>query len=120
MTGLDEAWKRAKLLRNWRPWADRIVASALRILSHSLRGVYTFGSIVKGEAAAASDVDLLIIAEALPKSQRGRSKLKYEILKGAGLPEANPFQIHLVDEREAEIYFRHAGDSVIRINRPDH
>ncbi|MGC8848925.1 MAG: nucleotidyltransferase domain-containing protein, partial [Candidatus Bathyarchaeia archaeon] len=36
------------------------------MLSDSLKGVYVFGSIVGGEAVAASDVDILIVATALP------------------------------------------------------
>ncbi|MGC8962146.1 MAG: nucleotidyltransferase domain-containing protein [Candidatus Bathyarchaeia archaeon] len=117
MTGLDVAWEGAKLLRDWKHWADRIAASAKRILSDSLKGVYVFGSIVRGEAVAASDVDILIVATALPDGQRERSKLKHEILRDAGLPEAKPFQLHLVDEGEAEIYFRHARGSISRIDR---
>jgi len=64
---------------------------------------------------AASDVHLMILAEALPSSQRERSKLKYEIIRDAGLPDGSPFQIHLVDEREAETYLRHTGGSISRI-----
>ncbi|MEM3108657.1 MAG: nucleotidyltransferase domain-containing protein [Candidatus Bathyarchaeia archaeon] len=114
--GLEGAWERAKLLKDWRSWADRIAVSAREVLAGSLKGVYVFGSVVRGEAVAASDVDLLVVAEALPDNQRGRSELKYEILRGAGLPDVNPFQIHLVDEREAEAYLRHTGRSILRID----
>ncbi|MEM2988407.1 MAG: nucleotidyltransferase domain-containing protein [Candidatus Bathyarchaeia archaeon] len=115
MKGLEGAWERAKLLRDWDGWARRIAAAAGEILAGGLVGVYAFGSAASGEAVAASDVDLLIVARALPSSWRGRSDLKAEILERAGVPIVSPFQAHLVDEGEAEAFLRHARGSAKRI-----
>jgi len=104
---LDVAWERAKMLRNWEKWVDRILQASREILSSNLAGIYVFGSAVTGRLVAASDVDVLIVAENLPKSARARSQLKGEILEKAGLPLVHPFEMHLADPEEAAIYFKH-------------
>ncbi len=115
MKRLESAWERARLLRDWDKWARRIAAAAGEILAGELRGAYAFGSAASGKAVAASDVDLLIVAKSLPGSWRGRSGLKADILERAGVPINSPFQIHLVDEGEAEVFLRHARGSAKRI-----
>ena len=101
------AWERAKMLRSWRDWVGRILEASREVLSSNLRGVYFFGSVVSGRLVAASDIDILIVAENLPRSARERSRLRMEIEERAGLPEVHPFELHLADPKEAEIYFRH-------------
>lgn len=115
MRTLDVAWERAKILRDWRIWGRRIAQTARIALGQDLVGVYVFGSVVKDEAVACSDVDLLIVAKKLPMSHIERSEIKLKIMDSAGLPSVNPFEIHLVDEEEAVVYFRHIGEALMRI-----
>ena len=107
MRGLDVAWERAKVLRSWRGWLERIVGASREVLSSKLMGVYLFGSAVTGRLVAASDVDVLIVAKDLPRAALARSQIRAEIEERAGLPQVHPFEIHLVDLEEAEIYFKH-------------
>ena len=107
MRSLDVAWERAKMLRSWEKWVDRILQASRETLSSSLAGFYVFGSAATGGLVAASDIDILIVAENLPKSARARSQLKEEIEERAGLPQVHPFEIHLADPEEAKIYFKH-------------
>ena len=107
MRGLDVAWERAKVLRSWRDWLERIVGAGREVLSSNLMGVYLFGSAVTGSLVAASDVDVLIVAKDLPRAALARSQIRAEIEERAGLPQVHPFEIHLVDLEEAEIYFKH-------------
>ncbi|MEM3480882.1 MAG: nucleotidyltransferase domain-containing protein [Candidatus Korarchaeum sp.] len=107
MRSLDLAWDRARILREWRSWADRIARAAERVLGKGLTGVFVFGSAVSGEIVASSDVDILIVARNLPRLASARSELKRRILEEAGLPLVHPFEIHLVDGEEALIYFDH-------------
>jgi predicted nucleotidyltransferase len=107
---LDAAWERAKLLRSWKDWVGRILEASREILSPNLKGVYVFGSAITGRLTAASDIDILIVAENLPKSARARSQLRMEIEERAGLPQVHPFELHLADPGEAEIYFRHIDE----------
>ena len=114
MKSLDVAWERTKMLRRWRDWVGRILEASREVLSSNLRGVYVFGSAVSGRLVAASDIDILIVAENLPRSARERSRLRMEIEERAGLPEVHPFELHLVDPGEAEVYFRHI-DKILKL-----
>lgn len=63
---------------------------------------YVFGSAVNGELTAASDIDVLITTEDLPKTLIERAKIKEEIERLANLPLYHPIQIHLVTRDEAK------------------
>ncbi|MEM2946523.1 MAG: nucleotidyltransferase domain-containing protein [Thermoproteota archaeon] len=115
MRTLETAWERAKLFREWTRWTIRIAEATERLLKENLDSIYVFGSLVTETAVASSDIDLLIVARRLPASFVERSVTKMRILQEAGLPLVHPFEIHLVDEREAEIYFQHIRGKSIRI-----
>lgn len=113
MRSLDIAWERTNILRNWGEWSAKIREAANEILSSDLLGIYAFGSAVTDRLVASSDVDILIVAKNLPKSIIGRSEIKERIVYEAGLPLVHPFEIHLVGEEEAKIYFKHIGKDFI-------
>ncbi len=115
MRSLDLAWGRASILKEWRWWVIKIKEAANETLAANVVGIYLFGSVVRGEAIASSDIDILIVARNLPKSMIKRSELKEEILEKAGLPTIHPFEIHLVDVDEAETYFRHIHGEFIKL-----
>ena len=114
MRSLDLAWERAKILRDREKWIKRIKEAAEEVLP-DIVGIYLFGSAVTGDLVASSDIDLLIVARNLPKSLVSKSELKGKIVEKSGLPMAHPFEIHLVDESEAEIYFRHIGGKFLKL-----
>ncbi len=95
--------KRAEKLREWRKYVEKIAASAGKILGHVK--VYTFGSAVEGKLIASSDVDILIVCDNPPEDFEEYLRVRHEILKGAGLNERDPFQLHIVDEERAKFYF---------------
>lgn len=64
--------------------------------------VYMFGSAASGALTAASDIDILVIAESLPQSIMERAKVKEEIERLANLPPHHPIQIHLATKNEAK------------------
>jgi predicted nucleotidyltransferase len=49
---------------------------------------------------AASDIDVLIITESLPKTLRERAEIKDAIERTACLPAYHPIQIHLLTKDE--------------------
>ncbi len=102
---LESRLEMARLARQWRFWSKRIAEAARRVLGDC--EVYVFGSVVEGRAVGGSDVDVLIVSGRLPRSHRERWELKARIEEEAGLPLYHPYEIHLVDAREAEWYFRH-------------
>lgn len=76
MRSLDLAWKRNKVLENWKEWAIKIDGATRKVLSENLLGIYIFGSVVKGKLVASSDIDILIVARNIPKSFIKRSEIK--------------------------------------------
>ncbi|MEM2087581.1 MAG: nucleotidyltransferase domain-containing protein [Thermoproteota archaeon] len=115
MRSLDAAWERASILSDWEKWSVKIKEAADEALSSDLLGVYVFGSAVTGRLVAFSDVDMLVVAKNLPESIVRRSEIKDRIIDKAGLPLIHPFEIHLVDEEEAKVYFRHINESFIKL-----
>jgi predicted nucleotidyltransferase len=100
LLSLLEARLRLKeLARDWRFYSKR-VAEAARMLIGPCE-VYVFGSIVRGQATGASDVDILIVSNRLPKDCKSRGDLKAKMEEEAGLPLYHPFEIHLATDEEA-------------------
>ena len=115
MRTLENAWERAKILRNWENWVSRIRVATEKLIGENLLGIYVFGSLAREEAVASSDADILIVVKQAPVLLIERSKIKMRIVEEAGLPLIHPFEIHLVDEKEAETYFRHIRSEFIKI-----
>ena len=90
----------SKLARDWRFWSEAIAKVAGEIVGSC--EVYVFGSVVEGHVTGGSDVDLLIVADRLPRSFRVRGSLKAGIEEAANLPLYHPFEIHLATREEAE------------------
>jgi len=111
---LDVSWERAKILRDWRRYVDEIARSAKEILGDDAR-VYVFGSAVRGELTAISDIDILIVSKRIPRSFMERVKLKLKIMDSSSLPDHSPFELHLVNEREAKLYFHHIKGDFMRV-----
>ena len=91
---------RVKILSEWKPFIPRICTVAKETLGEVR--VILFGSTVYGEATAASDIDILVISESLPKTVRARARLKAALEEKAGLPPAHPIEIHLATLKEAQ------------------
>jgi len=111
---LDISWERAKILRDWKRYVDRIARSAKKILGDDAR-VYVFGSAVRRELTAISDIDILIVSERVPRSFMERVKLKLKIMDLSNLPDHSPFELHLVNERETKLYFYHIKGDYMRV-----
>ncbi|MGQ9468973.1 MAG: nucleotidyltransferase domain-containing protein [Nitrososphaerales archaeon] len=87
-----------KLTSEWHFWSEAIAKAAKEVIGSCK--VLVFGSVVGGHATGGSDVDILIVADRLPKSFRERGNLKAEIEVKACLPLYHPFEIHLVTSEE--------------------
>jgi len=111
---LDISWERVKILKDWRKYANEIASSTKKILGDNAR-IYVFGSAVKEKLTAISDVDILIVSEKVPRSFMKKVKLKLRIIDLSGLPDHNPFELHIVNEEEAKVYFHHIKDDYVRI-----
>jgi len=87
-------------LKNWRAVAERVAEAARRILGEA--EVVVFGSIVKDEFTASSDIDVLTVIEDMTMGAVKRAELKKAIEEEAGLPPIHPVEIHLATKKEAE------------------
>jgi len=105
---LGERLKLNQLAREWGFWSRRIAEAARELLGPC--EVYVFGSIIKGLVTGASDVDILIVSDQMPKKCRDRGNLKANIEERAGLPLYHLFEIHLATRGEVEEnpIYRHA------------
>jgi len=89
-----------RIRQDWKNIVRKLSDAAKAVLGEA--EVVPFGSVVKGDASAASDIDVLIITEDLPKSAWRKAQIISEIEGETGLPPFHPVQIHLVTWREAE------------------
>ncbi len=65
---------------------DPALAEVVRRLVEAYRpeSIYLFGSVARGDADADSDYDLLVVVPDDAPSDRRRSRLAYEVLRGTG------------------------------------
>jgi len=75
--------------------------AAQRVLENPEMNI--FGSFLRGELVAASDIDVLIIAE-IPKSHLKRAELIAKIEETAELPLVHPFHINIITHQEFETW----------------
>ncbi|MCX8189356.1 MAG: nucleotidyltransferase domain-containing protein [Nitrososphaeria archaeon] len=99
---IDILLERAKMVREWKTYMNDIVKAVKSILPDSK--IYVFGSVVKGEAVAGSDIDILIFSKNVPKTNIDRAKIKLEIEKLSKLPQYHPFELHLANEEDMKWY----------------
>lgn len=92
--------ERSKILNDWKEYIKKVAKAAEDLLKGC--EVYAFGSAVSDRLTAASDIDVLVIAESLPKGLMERAKVKGEIERLANLPPYHPIQIHLVTRNETK------------------
>ncbi|MGC8932752.1 MAG: nucleotidyltransferase domain-containing protein [Candidatus Methanodesulfokora sp.] len=102
--------RRAEMVRNWREHARAIAEAARSVLPGSK--IYVFGSVVRGESTGGSDVDILIVSNEVPESNLERARMKVMIEERLGLPLYHPFELHLVKEEEAKLYFKRIKEFV--------
>jgi len=101
--GLMIKWK--EMVKNHKEYLKIINKNIKLALKESQ--IYLFGSIIEGNLVAASDIDILIIAE-VPKKHLKRAEIIANIEEKSGLPLSHPFEFHLLTQKEfdkwSEIY----------------
>jgi predicted nucleotidyltransferase len=101
------------------PDAGRVVLKAARILGDGLVGVALFGSWVRGEATAGSDIDVLLVAEAsFPLTRSLYGAWDESPLEWGGRP-VEPHFVHLPaeGERSGGLWAEVALDGVVLFER---
>jgi predicted nucleotidyltransferase len=112
------SWVRIRFehLRRWREYAESIARAARDILGEAVE-VYVIGGVAEGRTTVLSDIDILIVADMLP---RDRKRLYGEILERAidvyGLPWDAPVELHITDKKRAEEYLKGGKHERIEIS----
>lgn len=83
-------------------YARKIKRAAENIFGKGEVEAYLFGSVVSGEAAASSDIDILIIAPSVAPDERGW--VLAALKKPVGM--TSPFEIHLVTREKYENWYK--------------
>jgi len=103
-----------KHLRRWTKYAESIARAARDILGENVE-VYVIGGVAEGRTTILSDIDILIVADMLPRDRKG---LYGEILGRAidvyGLPWDAPVELHITDKKRAEEYLK--ASKYVKIN----
>jgi len=112
-TFMETALHRARMVREWKTWVQRIAGAALELLSDAQ--VYVTGSTVRGVKVGGSDVDILVISQITPRKAVGKAKIKAIIEEKLNLPLYHPLEIHLLTPQEAQSYLKKAKQHVQKI-----
>jgi hypothetical protein len=99
-------YRRYKELLNWRLYLPSLLEAVRKILPEA--EVYVFGSVLRGELTANSDIDVLIVS----KSSLGRQRFKIATAIEEQLEAPTIFEFHFASKEEVDWYRRHAGKLV--------
>jgi len=94
---LDLMIKTKEMIKNHKEYLKIIYKNIKLVLKESQ--IYLFGSILEGNLVAASDIDILIIAD-IPKNHLKRAEIVADIEEKSGLPLSHPFEFHLLTQKE--------------------
>lgn len=90
----DIGKERYKLVKKYKQFLKPIKEACLQILPDAR--LFLFGSALRGDLVAASDIDILILSKQKFKNQRERASVILEIEDIVGLPYIHPFEFHLM------------------------
>lgn len=96
---LEIMMERKEMIRDHQKYIKKIRFSTQKLLDNPK--MLIFGSILRGDLVAESDIDILIIAQ-VPKNHLKRADIIAKIEESAGLPMVHPFHINLITQNEFE------------------
>jgi predicted nucleotidyltransferase len=94
---LDRMINTKEMIRNHKEYLKKINVNIKLVLKEAQ--IFLFGSIIEGNLVAASDIDILIIAD-IPKKHLKRAEIIADIEEKSGLPLSHPFEFHLLTQEE--------------------
>jgi predicted nucleotidyltransferase len=100
---LDRMVNTKEMIKNHKKYLKTINKNIKLVLKESQ--VYLFGSIIEGNLVAASDIDILIIAD-VPKKHLKRADIIAKIEEKSGLPLSHPFEFQLLTQEEFDTWNR--------------
>ena len=98
---LDLMIKTKEMIKNHKKYL-KIISKNVNLALNNPQ-IYLFGSILEGNLVAASDIDILVIANIL-KSHLKRAEIIANIEETSGLPLSHPFEFHLLTQEEFDTW----------------
>jgi hypothetical protein len=93
--------KAKEIIKNYKEYL-KIINKNIKLVLKDAQ-VYLFGSILEGNLVAASDIDILIIAD-VPKKHLKRAEIIAKIEEKSGLPLSHPFEFQLLTQEEFDTW----------------
>ena len=93
--------KTKEMIKNYKQYL-RVINKNIKLVIEDSQ-IYLFGSILEGNLVAASDINILIIAD-IPKSHLKRAEIIANIEEKSGLPLSHPFEFHLLTQEEFDTW----------------
>ena len=100
---LDLMAKTKEMIKNHKEYL-RIINKNIKLVIEDPQ-IYLFGSILEGNLVAASDIDILIIAD-IPKKHLKRAEIIANIEEKSELPLSHPFEFHLLTQGEFDKWIK--------------
>ncbi|MEM0017690.1 MAG: nucleotidyltransferase domain-containing protein [Candidatus Korarchaeum sp.] len=94
---LELARRFREFRRDWRSHAELIRELAFELFGENLVGVYVFGSTIRGDHGALSDIDVAVVLKEVV-DEESRARLMSLVRRRLGAP--HPFELHVITERE--------------------
>ena len=98
---LERMIKAKEMIKNYKEYL-KIINKNIKLVLKDAQ-VYLFGSILEGNLVAASDIDILIIAD-VPKKHLKRAEIIAKIEEKSGLPLSHPFEFQLLTQEEFDTW----------------
>ncbi len=89
--------------RRWRDYAEVIKGLAKEFFKENFLSTYVFGSTVRGDYRALSDIDVAIV---LKRDVDEFVRVKFRSLVRERLSKVHPFEIHIITEDEWRNWYR--------------
>jgi predicted nucleotidyltransferase len=98
---LDRMINTKEMIKNHKEYL-KIINKNIKLVIKEAQ-IYLFGSIIEGNLVAASDIDILIIAD-IPKKHLKRAEIIAKIEEKSGLPLSHPFEFQLMTQKEFDTW----------------
>ncbi len=109
---LEHAARRRRVLENWRAYVEAICREVRRYLEDAR--VLVFGSVARGDWSIDSDVDVLVISEAVPEDPLERARISVAVKEALDDPAA-PIELHLATPRQYVEWYSRFIDVAVEV-----
>jgi predicted nucleotidyltransferase len=105
---VERGLRQREVLENWRLYVERLCGKARELLGEVT--IVAFGSVVRGDWSADSDIDVLVISPSAPEDPWERARVALALREAAG--EAAPLlELHIVKPEQYAGWYKRFIDA---------